>query len=539
MLITLAQLNFTVGNIEQNYNQIISAIEKAKEDGSDIVVTTEMALTGYPPLDLLLQPGFLETVDHYINKIIPYTKGLCLLLGVVRKNDFLKEKFLHNSIAIIQDGKLMGYYDKQLLPTYDVFDERRYFEPGKKPYIFLYKNKKVALSICEDMWQIARDVKETCYQVDPIEPLKTESIDFFINLSASPYSYEKQLVRLNILKKISTELNCYSIFCNQVGANDGLLFDGNSMIVDSKGQLVFKAPCFSLNIETINLQKTQNVNENPDYKPLEELFLGIVTGITDYFHKSGFTKAVLGLSGGIDSALVALLAKEALGKENVFTYFMPSCYSSSESKKDAEHMAKLLGVYYEEISIDPLFHAFKHVLSDVKKEVTLENLQARIRAMILMAQSNEKGALLLNTSNKSELAMGYSTLYGDSAGALSPIGDLYKTQVYELAKLTHLIPLSIIEKEPTAELKFNQKDSDTLPPYPLLDQLLKSFIEENETEDQMARKLKVELPFVKKIVHTFFLNEYKRKQCPLILRVSTKGLTPLIGRIVPTVQGFK
>lgn len=539
MLITLAQLNFTVGKLEENYRKIISAIEEAKKNHSDILVTSELALTGYPPLDLLLCTGFIEAVEDYLKKIIPTTKGICLLLGLVRKNESKKEKSLYNSIAVIQDGHLIGFYDKQLLPTYDVFDEKRYFEPGKTPYTFTYKNKKIALSICEDMWQHFEAVKESSYACDPINQLQNENIDFFINLSASPYHFEKHHLRFKILQKISKTLGCVSIFCNQIGANDGLLFDGNSMIVDSCGELVFKTNYFRESIETVDLTKCKKNDQNFEYEPLKELYLGLIAGIRDYYHKSGFKKAIIGLSGGIDSALAALLAKEALGKENILTLFMPSRYSSKKSQEDAYAMAKILDVNYKEISIEPVFSAYIQLLSDINNQTALENLQARIRSQILMAYSNQTGSLLLNTSNKSELAMGYSTLYGDASGALSPLGDLYKTQIYELARLTKIIPSSIIEKEPTAELKFNQKDSDTLPPYPLLDDILKSFIENNEDEASIAKNMQLDSHFVEKIIRTLFLNEYKRKQAPLILRVSTKGLTPLIGRIMPTVQGFK
>jgi NAD+ synthase (glutamine-hydrolysing) len=538
MLVTLAQLNPIVGNFKFNYQQIIEAIESAKNDKSDLIITNELALTGYPPLDLLHEQSFMEYVEYYVEKIKKNTQGICLILGLPRKNKEEREKKFHNSLYVISNQEIIGIYDKQLLPTYDVFDEKRYFEPGKENYIFILKNKKIALTICEDMWQHAHLTDDTTYFSDPIDQLKNENIDLFINVSASPYSFNKHKVRENILKKVTSTLNCFSIFCNQTGANDGLIFDGNSMVMSKNQQLIYKAKSFTESVKTLAIFQDDTTNEGLVEDPYEELYKGLVKGVKDYYHKSGFKKAIIGLSGGIDSALAALIAKDALGKENVLTFFMPSRFSSKSSFDDAELMAKNLDVYFKVISIEPIFEAYQTLLKDIKNETVQENLQARIRSMILMAMSNETSALLLNTSNKSELAMGYSTLYGDSCGALSPLGDLYKTQVFELSKLKDVIPKSIISKPPSAELKFDQKDTDSLPEYDILDAILKSFIEDKKSEEEIAKTVNRDISFIKNITRKVFLNEFKRRQAPSILRVSTKGLTPSIGRIVPIVQGF-
>lgn len=534
MKITLAQLNPTVGALKANAELIIKTISEAKAKKSDLIIFSELVLCGYPPLDLLFTPGFLDEIERQLKRILLETKGIVAVVGTPRKNSDDKEKFLFNSLAIMQEGSILGFYDKQLLPTYDVFDERRYFEPGKHSFTFSLKGKKIALTICEDIWQHSQLLKDVNYSIDPIYNLKGKGVDLFINASASPYSRHKSKVRLSIGHSICKTLHCPVILCNQVGANDGLLFDGNSFGLNPDGALFFQAKSFEEEVVTFELPNHNNVEESRD--EIAEVYHALVIGTRDYFHKSGFKKAVFGLSGGIDSALVAYILKEALGKENVLALALPSRFSSPNSTLDAHLLAKQLDVEIKEISIEPIFSGYLNLLEPVS-DLTKENLQARIRGMILMAFSNQSGALLVNTANKSELAMGYSTIYGDMCGALSILGDLYKTTIYELARFVG-IPETIIQKPPSAELKPNQKDSDTLPPYSLLDPILRDYIEEGHTDEKIAKHYSLDLSYVQEIIRTIHQNEYKRKQAPLILRISEKALTPLVGRFIPTVHHF-
>ncbi|MDR3624087.1 MAG: NAD+ synthase [Chlamydiales bacterium] len=544
MKITLAQINPTVGAIALNKERIIASIHQAKKEKSDLLLTPELALCGYPPLDLLFLPHFVEDLEKALLEILPETKDITILLGTVRKNPSKKEKFLFNSAALLQNGQILDFYDKQLLPTYDVFDERRYFEPGTKPLIFELCQKRMAVTICEDLWQHSKLLKDTCYYHDPVLQLQSKNIDLLLNLSASPYSIHKPHTRIEIAKRAAITLKCPLILCNQVGANDGLIFDGHSMLIDAHGKLNLFAKGFSE--EILSLSPFSHAPINPSYNEIEGLYRALVMGVRDYFHKLGFTKACLGLSGGIDSALVACIATEALGPENVLALSMPSLYSSNECKKDALFLAKTLKIRFKELSIDPLFQCFLNTLSQplnlATNDITEENLQARIRGMLLMAFSNKENSLLLNTANKSELAMGYSTLYGDSCGALSVLGDVYKTMLYQLANwihdTSHTIPLSIIERAPSAELRPNQKDSDSLPDYDLLDKILCDYIEMGLSIKEIGRKNNVHPDYVAIWIKKLHQNEYKRKQSPLILRVTEKALTPLVGRHIPTVHKY-
>lgn len=533
--IFLSQLNPTVGDIQKNKEALIEALIEAKQKGADLLVSSELALTGYPPLDLLFAPGFVEKVESALLELLPYTKGLLAVIGAVRKNPSPQGKALYNSAFILQDGHLVATYDKRLLPTYDVFDETRYFQSGEKPLKFIYKNYHIAVTICEDIWQHAKAVEETHYKEDPIVDLKESKTDLLINLSASPYYFDKWPQRLNILAQAAKTLSCPAILCNQVGANDGLIFDGQSFGVDKEGSILFRAKGFEEDRRMINLNIVEKLLPRD---PEEEQIKALTLGITDYFHKLGFSRALIGLSGGIDSAFVLKLAVLALGKDKVQALFMPSIFTSKQSYEDAAHMAKILGVTMHTIPIDSMVKSFNDPLSSMSDSLVKENLQARVRALLLMAYSNHLGALVINTSNKSELAMGYSTLYGDSIGAISPLGDLYKSEVFNLAKKITQIPPSILTKAPSAELKENQKDSDTLPEYDILDPILKGYLEDGKSCEKIASDLALDPLFIKTIIKNIYQNEYKRKQSPLILKISKKGLTPLIGRVIPTVQKF-
>jgi NAD+ synthase (glutamine-hydrolysing) len=542
MKITLAQLNPTIGDFSGNERKIVQAIEAAKNSGSDLILFSELVICGYPPEDLLLHRDFIEQAEKTLNNILPSTKGIVAIIGLPRRNNDKGEKPLHNSAALIKDGKLIGYQDKMLLPTYDVFDEKRYFESGSEFKIYEIFGKKVAITICEDLWHHSELVNETRYQIDPVTLIKELKADLVLNLSASPYNQQKYNARLKVVQKAAKTLNAPLILVNQVGGNDSILFDGNSLVVDQNGELVTRLPGFQEAIETIEDFIPKNI---PSVDPIEDLYQALVMGVRDYFYKSGFKKACLGLSGGIDSAVVAAIAVQALGSENVIGVSMPSRYSSQGSKKDAQDLASALGIELKTIPIEKPYQAFLDLLTpsfeNKAPDVTEENLQARMRGVILMALSNKFGYIVLSTGNKSELAMGYSTLYGDLTGGLSVIADVSKAKVYELARFINrdkiLIPASTIEKPPSAELRPNQKDSDSLPPYPIIDQVLEAYVERNETPADIAKNSNIDIAVVKSIIDRIYNAEYKRRQAPPGLRVSSKSFS--VGRKFPIVQRFK
>lgn len=542
MKITLAQLNPTIGDFSGNERKIVQAIEAAKKEGSDLILFSELVICGYPPEDLLLHRDFIEQAEKTLNNILPSTKGIVAIIGLPRRNNDKGEKPLHNSAALIKDGKLIGYQDKMLLPTYDVFDEKRYFESGSEFKIYEIFGKKVAITICEDLWHHSELVNETRYQIDPVTLIKELKADLVLNLSASPYNQQKYNARLKVAQKAAKTLNAPLILVNQVGGNDSILFDGNSLVVDQNGELVTRLAGFQEDIETIEDFIPKNI---PTIDPIEDLYQALVMGVRDYFYKSGFKKACLGLSGGIDSAVVAAIAVQALGSENVIGVSMPSRYSSQGSKKDAQDLASALGVELKTIPIEKPYQAFLDLLTpyfeNKDPDVTEENLQARMRGVILMALSNKFGYIVLSTGNKSELAMGYSTLYGDLTGGLSVIADVSKAKVYELARYINrdkkIIPISTIEKPPSAELRPNQKDSDSLPPYPIIDQVLEAYVERNEPAADIAKNAHLDIALVKSIIDRIHAAEYKRRQAPPGLRVSSKSFS--VGRKFPIVQRFK
>lgn len=542
MKITLAQLNPTIGDFSGNERKIVQAIEAAKKEGSDLILFSELVICGYPPEDLLLHRDFIEQAEKTLNNILPSTKGIVAIIGLPRRNNDKGEKPLHNSAALIKDGKLIGYQDKMLLPTYDVFDEKRYFESGSEFKIYEIFGKKVAITICEDLWHHSELVNETRYQIDPVTLIKELKADLVLNLSASPYNQQKYNARLKVAQKAAKTLNAPLILVNQVGGNDSILFDGNSLVVDQNGELVTRLAGFQEDIQTIEDFIPKNI---PTIDPIEDLYQALVMGVRDYFYKSGFKKACLGLSGGIDSAVVAAIAVQALGSENVIGVSMPSRYSSQGSKKDAQDLASALGVELKTIPIEKPYQAFLDLLTpyfeNKAPDVTEENLQARMRGVILMALSNKFGYIVLSTGNKSELAMGYSTLYGDLTGGLSVIADVSKAKVYELARYINrdkkIIPISTIEKPPSAELRPNQKDSDSLPPYPIIDQVLEAYVERNEPAADIAKNAHLDIALVKSIIDRIHAAEYKRRQAPPGLRVSSKSFS--VGRKFPIVQRFK
>lgn len=542
MHILLAQLNPTVGDVEGNAVKIIQAFDHARHHKADLVLFSEMCLSGYPPEDFLLLDHFMVKIQDALQKIIEACVDLTAIVGVPRVNPELNAKPLLNSAAVIQDGRLLGYQDKILLPTYDVFDERRYFEPGGKPKTWNLHGKKVAITICEDIWKHGEGSSAT-YQRDPLKELAAERPDVLLNLSASPFSQLKFEYRKKVCQYAATTLGCPVLLCNQVGGNDSLIFDGYSLFVGQDGTLIDYAKGFQEDSLMVDLSQMEPLNAHiPDH--LEDLYQALVLGIRDYFHKSKFSKACLGLSGGIDSALVACLAVEALGPENVLGVMMPSRYSSPGSLEDAKKLADHLQIETKEIPIEPPFREYMSLLSPHFQEKTFdateENLQARIRGMILMALSNKLGYIVLSTGNKSELAMGYSTLYGDMCGGLGAISDLTKQQVYALSKWINrrgeVIPWNTIDKPPSAELRPNQKDTDTLPDYEIVDNVLQAYIEEHLTPQQIRERFSYPEELVEDLVIRIHRNEYKRRQAPPGLRISEKAFS--VGRRFPIVQKF-
>ncbi len=529
--IVLAQINPTVGAFDENVAKVISFLKLAKN--GDLVVFPELALCGYPPEDFLLLPSFIEASNKALEQVVQASKGKTLIIGVPRVV-LGKEKPLYNSAAVIKDGQLLGYQDKALLPTYDVFDEKRYFEPGSCFTPFILNGKKVGITICEDIWQHSQEVKETKYLVDPIEKFK--GVDLLVNISASPYSGHKFQKRLKACQKASKTLKCPVVLCNQVGGNDSLIFDGYSLYVDNDFVSVAKG------FEEDFFIPEKPITPKSDR--IEDLKKALVLGIRDYFHKLSFKKACLGLSGGIDSSVVAYLAVEALGHENVLGVMMPSRFSSKEGVKDAHRLAKNLDMPIEEMGIEEPFSCFLKFFEKSFEgkpwDTTEENIQARIRGMILMGLSNKFGYVVLGTGNKSELAMGYSTLYGDMVGGLGVLNDVVKEDVYALAHHINrdgeVIPPSIITRAPSAELKENQKDSDTLPDYKVIDTVLRLYLEEHLSREEIASKTGYPLSLVKELVHKIHLNEYKRRQAAPGLRVTEKSFSK--GYHFPIVQSF-
>lgn len=537
MKLAAAQINPIIGDIRGNASLVLERLKQAKEKGVDILIFPELTLSGYFPDDLLLDGAMIESCWDELHELIPYTKGMFVVVGLPRVNPSKREKPLHNSAAILIDGKLVGFKDKTLLPTYDVFDERRYFEPGSDEPIWEYRGRKIGVTICEDVWQHTHAVNEyTDYLRDPVADLAEKGLDLLLNLSGSPYYFERKDQRLKLFESVAKTLKCPVLFCNQVGANDQLVFDGHSLFLDREGTLKGLAKGFRedfLIIDEENLEPAELPTNG-----VKDLYNALVLGVRDYFRKQGFKSALLGLSGGVDSALVACIAKDALGSENVHAIMMPSRYSSKGSLEDAIELAKLLNIELSEVSIEPIFKEFLKSLEpkfqNLAKNETEENLQSRIRGMILMAFSNKFGAIVLNTGNKSEMAMGYTTLYGDMAGGLAVINDVTKSQVYKLAEYTRVIPQSILTKAPSAELKENQIDEDTLPPYEVLDPILEDYIEGRLPIETIAKKQKQQVDFVRNIVRKIHLAEYKRRQAPISIRVTLKAFSK--GRIVPIVQ---
>jgi NAD+ synthase (glutamine-hydrolysing) len=537
MKITLAQINLTIGDFKGNFAAIVSAIEHAQSEGSELIVFSELAVCAYPPDDLLNHKSFVEDCQNVIHYLLPYSKKIAIIIGSPTFNSQAEGRQLYNSACVLQGGHLTHTIHKTLLPTYDVFDESRYFEPNTQFELVKINGNQVAITICEDLWFDANDFK---YKHNPLSALSALNPDVVINLSASPFNQHKQEERYDTLKRAALGFNKPLIYVNQVGAHTDLIFDGCSMVFNAQGEMCWQAKAFDEAIYTVDTNHISPVEETT-INSIEEIYNALVFGLKDYFQKNGFKTALLGSSGGIDSAVVQALLSDAIGAENVTAVLMPSKYSSEGSVKDAMTLSQQLGNPYFQLPIATIIDAYDKVLDPLYNGLPIglaeENIQARTRANLLMSLSNKFGHILINTSNKSELSVGYSTLYGDLCGSLSAIGDVYKTQVYALAQLinskANRIPESIIHKAPSAELRPDQKDSDSLPEYHFLDAILYLYIEKQLGNDEIIA-LGHDAATVAKVLNLVKNSEYKRFQAPPVLRVSSKSFGR--GRIIPLVK---
>lgn len=545
MKIALAQLNYHTGNFAFNTGQIISSIQKAKDEGADLVVFAELALCGYPPRDFLEFSEFIDSCEYHLAEIASHCQGISAIVGAPSRNDYGKGKSLYNSAIVMSDGKIQDRVYKSLLPTYDIFDEYRYFEPSHDVHCVEIKGQKIALTICEDLWNLGA---EQLYKFTPMDLLKEENPVLMINIAASPFSKNHIERRKAVLVENCQRYQLPLLYLNHVGAQTELIFDGGSLALNGDGSLVDEMAYFDEEFKCYHFEAGQLKQASADtsFLPTDRIELihdALVTGVRDYFKKLGFTKAILGSSGGIDSAVVQALAARALGAENVRAILLPSRYSSDHSVSDAEKLSKNLGTPYDILPIEQSVSAIEQSLSPhftgTQADLTEENIQSRARGLLLMALSNKFGYILLNTSNKSENAVGYGTLYGDMCGGLSVIGDLYKTQVYELARFINkdqeIIPENILTKAPSAELRPDQKDSDSLPEYDILDEVLYQYIEERKGPKEIVAAGYDEA-LVKRILRMVNMNEYKRHQTPPILRVSAKAFG--MGRRMPIVAKY-
>ena len=542
MKVGLAQINTTVGDFAGNVARLREAYDEAAAAGAEIVVAPELAITGYPPRDLLMKSGFVEGNLAALDELAGHVGEAALVVGHVGQNEKQPGRAATNAVSLIQNGKVAATRTKSLLPTYDVFDEDRYFEPAAENAPVELNGRRLGLTICEDVWN-DEDFWDACrYRANPVESLVEQGAEILINISASPWSLGKNRMRREMLATTVAKVQRPLIYCNAIGGNDELIFDGGSLVFNAEGQVTQQAPYFSEAVLVGDLDGP--AAEMVATEEIAMLHDALVLGVRDYLGKCGFTSAVIGLSGGIDSAVTAAIAVDALGAENVRGVSMPSQYSSQGSLDDSRALAKNLGIQYDVVPIKAGFETMKESLSPLfgnrEEDVTEENMQARLRGLMLMALSNKFGSLVLTTGNKSELAVGYCTLYGDMCGGLAVISDVPKTMVYRLARWINrereVIPEATIEKPPSAELRPDQKDEDSLPPYDVLDAILERYVVESESVDQIiAAGFEKEL--VSRIARLIDLNEYKRRQAAPGLKVTSKAFG--VGRRIPVAQRYR
>ena len=540
MRIGIAQLNGTVGDLHGNLALSIDAYEQLRSQNVDLIVYPELFLSGYPPRDLLFKERFLQDVNDVLIQFAKEVGPTPALIGFPQaQTEMLYSKKCFNAAAWCENGGIRKTFHKRLLPTYDVFDEARYFLQGSKPFTIIHKEKKIAVTICEDIWNMDSKLHEN----NPLSAIDSEKPDIVINLSASPWHTGKQDARLAILRNVVKKIECPVCYVNSIGGNDELVFDGRSLSMNRNGTVIAQSNAFDESLEVHDLSDSIAISERQESTE-SDLEKALVLGLRDYVHKTGFSKGLIGLSGGIDSAVTAVLAVKALGKDNVIGISLPSEISSDHSKEDARILAQNLGIEFHTLPIQSLVNSatleLNPLFDGLRQDVTEENMQARARGLLLMAVSNKFGALLLTTGNKSELAVGYCTLYGDMCGGLAVIADLPKTQVFSLARYINtdeeIIPFNTIEKPPSAELRPDQVDSDSLPPYEELDSILHAYVEEGKSIDTIVSNGH-QLQTVERIVRLVDLNEYKRKQSAPTLKT-----TPLafgVGRRMPVVQKYK
>ena len=541
--IALAQINPTVGDFAGNLAKISACVERAAGEGAELVMLPELATSGYPPADLLEKESFVARAEETLNAVAALTKGKgrpAVLCGSPLRCEALRGKRVRNAAVLLENGERRFVQQKMLLPFYDVFDEQRYFEPALTQALFVVGRQPLAITICEDAWNDKMFWPRQNYPVDPIDQLMRQwsvlpqplsGHRLILNISASPFWQGKADVRRQMIRALAKRHAATVLMVNQVGANDSLIFDGASFAVDARGEVIAQAKSFEEDLIVIETTAANPVLALPEEDDTASIWKALVLGTRDYLHKCGFSKALLGLSGGIDSALVAVIAVEALGAANVEGVLMPSEFSSDGSVSDAEALAKNLGIRTTVLPIRDIFTQFRQALQPVFAETPFglaeENLQPRIRGSLLMALSNKTGALVLTTGNKSEMACGYCTLYGDMAGALAVIGDVYKTEVYALARYANrgreVIPEATLSKPPSAELRPGQKDTDSLPEYEVLDPILRAYIEDYSAAEEIARAQGVDLELVQHVIRLVEMSEYKRQQAAPVLKVSRKS----------------
>ncbi len=543
MKCALAQINTTVGDCAGNAARILGAYQRGLAAGADIVLVPELAIAGYPPRDLLLRKRFLDENRRALDQLALATGRTGLLVGYVERNEHRPGRETVNAVALLQNGRVLASRGKTLLPTYDVFDEDRYFEPAEENAPVEFNGRRVGLTICEDLWNDEEFWRDRRYRRNPAEDLVRAGAEVLFNISASPWHLGKNKTRHAMLASLAARTGRPLVYCNLVGGNDELIFDGCSLVFNAKGKLLAAGAMFDEDYLIVDLD--QAAIANPPTPPDEEkVFRALVLGVKDYFRKCGFRSAVLGLSGGIDSALTAVVAVEALGRENVTGVSLPSQFSSHGSLDDARQLAGTLGIPYHVVPIQPAFEAMKWQLRDLfagrAEDTAEENIQARLRGVILMGLSNKFGSLLLTTGNKSELAVGYCTLYGDMCGGLAVISDVPKTMVYRLARWVNrereIIPPASITKPPSAELRPNQTDQDSLPPYEVLDAILEAYVVEGRSSPEIVAA-GFDADAVRQVVRLIDTNEYKRRQAAPGLKVTTKAFG--VGRRMPIAQRFR
>ncbi|MFZ0958615.1 MAG: NAD+ synthase [Candidatus Sulfotelmatobacter sp.] len=531
MKIALGQINPTVGDFAGNAAKIIQFSRRAQAEGAGLILFPELSVCGYPPRDLVERPSFVARNRETLERIAGETKGIAVICGVVTPADSETGKSVRNSAALLMDGKVAFIQSKMLLPTYDVFDEMRNFAPAKAQELFSFCGNRMALTICEDAWNDKQFWLKRLYPLDPVDALIRAGGNFVLNISASPFWIGKRQLRRDMLASIARQHKVPVVMVNQVGGNDSLVFDGSSLVLNSEGKVIAQGRSFEEDLITFDSKTLTGEMHEQIAGDEASVYGALVLGTRDYIQKCGFQKAIIGLSGGIDSALTATIAADAVGPENVIGVGMPGPYSSQGSIDDARTLAKNLGIRFELLSINQAYEAYRETLRGVftgyKEDVTEENLQSRARGMILMALSNKFGAIVLSTGNKSELGVGYCTLYGDMVGGLAVISDVPKTLVYRVSEYVNsrreVIPRATLEKPPSAELRANQKDSDSLPPYDILDAVLEDYVEESHPAERIAAERGIDIDVVRRVIRLVDRAEYKRQQAAPGLKISPKA----------------